>query len=484
MSVELTQLRFDQLPTNETYMLTNGANEILSSDGGSTNEAIRNLDIGVFAHYDNITKQDGTQLNNKVADPSKFTVLLDSEVTSADFEESMKNTMIPIINKVGVVPDGSYSSADGQALVPKLSIGTKQVYFAGSVIKAMSNTNGIFKGVYHIKAINYNHVPEIGDYPGIANDAVVQGYRLFVDYYAAIIRDFIKMDGKITLYLSQYPDRNFGGKAVDFYTFLLKTIYLVLKLNTLPIDKKILFNLGVDKIDEISQEVSEEYLQNLENFDKIYPVHNPPTNEPPTKLESTFVFAHRFNLKLNGGYFYKKILPYILKEVSGIFGKEPSINAPTGNGPSSNPKPAIGTPSIATPVNESTVGMHPQLATNEGTAPINATFMPPVVGIPVTPVVGIPVNDPQEELYVTFYNTMETWINDATLEEMFSGRQIVTTDIWVDELYGKVYNITKIKMIFDYLRNLNNPYTMSGGSTLEDFKNYIREQIRKIKISQ
>ena len=56
MSVELTVLEFDKLPTNETYMLTNGANEILSSDGGGTTAGIRNLDIGVFAHYDNKTK--------------------------------------------------------------------------------------------------------------------------------------------------------------------------------------------------------------------------------------------------------------------------------------------------------------------------------------------------------------------------------------------------------------------------------------------
>jgi hypothetical protein len=99
------------------------------------------------------------------------------------------------------------------------------------------------------------------------------------------------------------------------------------------------------------------------------------------------------------------------------------------------------------------------------------------------PVNANSMNKPDEDMYVTFYKAMETWINDDTLEKMFSGRQVVTTDIWLNDLYGKNDNRTKIKMIFDYLRNLNKP-TFGGGATLDDFKNYIRDQINKIKISQ
>jgi len=472
MSVETTVLTFDELPKNEKYMLTNGANEILSSDGGGTNEGIRNLDIGVFAHYDNKTKETGP-LNNMTVDASNFTVLLDSENTSASFEDSMKDIMVPIISKVGKVTDDKYYSPDGQAIAPKnLVIGSKPSYFAGSVIKAMSkddtNTNGkIFKGVYHIKAINYKHVPEQTTYPDIANDAVVQGYRLFVDYYVAIIKDFIHSYDANTLYLAQYPGNNFGRYALDFYTFLLRTIYLVLKLNNIPEGKKILFNLKIDDVPNIKQS----YLWNVDNFDKLYKIRDVSDRTP---LESTPEYVRRFQLKNTDlgaggktitkdgvsydGYFYKRILPYILKEVFGIFGIVPE-NVPE-NGPDNGYDNGF-LPKIRGPI--------------EGLNSANAIYQ--------NSVVAIPVNDSQEELYVRFYNNMETWINDDTLEKMFSGRQIITTDMWVSELYGKSDNKIKIKMIFDYLRDLNKP-KMTGGATLEDFKNYIREQIRNIKISQ
>ena len=470
MSVETTVLKLHELPTNETYMLTNGANEILSSDGGGTNEGIRNLDIGVFAHYDNKTKLDGP-LNNIKPEASNFTVLLDSEVSSASFEDSMKTTMLPIISKVGIVPEDKYFSPDGQAIAPKnLRIGDKQVYFAGSVIKAKTKDKR-FKGVYHIKAINYNYIPEPPVYPDIAKDAVVQGYRLFVDYYVAIIRDFINTPGQLTLYLAQYPGKNFGAYTVEFYSFLLKTIYLVLKLHIIPESKKILFNLG----DDIPI-ANEAYLWNPDNFETIYPIHFP---DPIKKLQSAPIFARRLQLKTDdrgaggdnivvdgaprGGYFYKKILPYILKEVSGIFGLSgpPAPPVIPENGPN-NVIPGDLFPQIIEPI--------------EGISAANA--------IGQTSVVATPINESQEELYVRFYKNMETWINDDNLNKMFSGRQIITTDMWVNELYGKGDNKIKIKMIFDYIRNLNKPLTMTGGGTLEDFKNYIREQIRNIKISQ
>ena len=475
MSVKITLLKFDELPKNEKYMLTNGANEILSSEGGGSNKGIRHLDIGVFAHYDNKTKETGP-LNNITVDASNFTVLLDSQNTSASFEDSMKAIMVPIISKVGKVPENDYVSPDGQAITPKnLVIGSKPTYFAGSVIKAMSKDK-TFKGVYHIKAINYRHIPEPPTYPNIENDAVVQGYRLFVDYYVAIIRDFIYNYDANTLYLAQCPGETFGGHALQFYTFLLNTIYLVLKLNNIPEGKKILFNLEMDDI-PIN---NESYLWNLDNFDTIYPIH---FTDPVKKIESTPVFNRRFQLKNSDlgaggetitqdrvsydGYFYKKILPYILTEVSGIFGpidpKSPLTPDPNDPNkppdPNNPPNPNELFPKIKGPL--------------QGFMAANAMGQTSVLATPI---------DSLEELYVTFYNTMETWINDDTLEKMFSGRQIITTDMWVSELYGKSDN--KIKMIFDYLRNLNKPFTMGGGATLEDFKNYIREQIRNIKISQ
>lgn len=478
MSVEITVLKFDALPDDETYMLTNGANEILSSDGGGTNAGIRNLDIGVFAHYDNTTKPGGV-LQNTVVDISKFTVLLDSQTTSAEFEDSMKNIMNPIISKVGNVPVDRFSSDDGQAITPKINegIGTKPTYFAGSVIKAMSNPdNKKYIGVYHIKAINYNHVPEPDIYPDIPNDAVVQGYRIFVDYYVAIIRDFLNNEtlSKVnTLYLAQYPGTNFGGHAVQFYTFLLKTIYLLLKLNVVGIKqgKKILFNLGTDDI----KIPNEAYLWDPTKFNDLYPEHY---SNPVKKIQSAPIFARRLQLKLNdfraggehtimngvqyGGYFYKKILPYIKKEVTGLFGPPaPPGPPPPGPGPGNGPPG----PDLVPPYQD------------------NPVIIPQVPAIGLTPVVATDTNESDEELYVTFYNTMETWINDATLEKMFSGRQIVTTDIWLNDLYGKNDNRAKIKMIFDYLRNLNKP-SFGGGASLDDFKKYIRDQINKIKISQ
>jgi hypothetical protein len=224
---------------------------------------------------------------------------------------------------------------------------------------------------------------------------------------------------------------------------------------------------------------NESYLWNLDNFDTIYPIH---FTDPVKKIESTPVFNRRFQLKNSDlgaggetitqdgvsydGYFYKKILSYILTEVSGIFGpidpKSPLTPDPN-NPPNPNkpPNPNELFPKIKGPL--------------QGFMAANAIGQTSVLATPI---------DSLEELYVTFYNTMETWINDDTLEKMFSGRQIITTDMWVSELYGKSDNKIKIKMIFDYLRKLNKPFTMGGGATLEDFKNYIREQIRNIKISQ
>jgi hypothetical protein len=501
MPVEKTDLLFNQLPDDgKTYMLTNGTNEILSTEGGGTNKGIKELDLGVFTDYADKTKPDG-MISHTAIDLTKFTVLHDSEVTSNTYDKVMKQTMIPIISALPS-SKGVWKSAEGQVLTPKIdtpgTIGNKQKYFAGSVIKAMSNpTNDKFLGVYHIKAIDYTKVKRHTPYPGISRDNVVQGYRLFVDYYISIIADFLKSDAN-TLYLAQFPGQNFGSHASHFYAFLLHIIYTVLKLRLPPdVPKTIMFNLV--KIDDsnINNE-AEIWLNNGSEapaFDKIYDkISNETKNDDISKgndgsdmdwykrnlqLKDDDEGAGGDDIQLNGnvlkGYFYKKILPYITEQIATVFG---------GKG---------GLPDGATTVKRNVTPIVPQGESDQKRypditkVPIQGEVIDQAVidktppGPNINPVEGVPIE--QEPMYVTFYNTMENWINDATLAKMFDGRQIVTTDIWLNDLYGTNDNRSKIKMIFDYLRDLNKPVKRGGGS-LEDFKNYIREQIRKIKISQ
>ena len=565
MSVVKTSLKFDELSANftgRTFMLTNGANEILSSDGGGTNQGIRELDIGVFAHYDNTNGSKGVLLHKDV-DITQFSVLLDSQDNSTTYDEQMNKIMIPIISKVDTVPTTSYSSNTGQVLAPRnLNIG-KPSYFAGSVIKAMSNkkapNQGVFKGVYHIKAINYNHLTRITTYPSgtpyiIEDDAVVQGYRLFVDYYIAIIRDFLNQREANTLYLAQFPGLNFGGHAIHFYSFLLCIIYSVLKLQKLPDDKIILFNINANWTD-----VNLEYLMDVNNFKKmlkLIPNKTEIDDKEVARLEKKDItigiydwFKRNNRLRIlavdgevdRPGYFYEKIFPYIIQEVGKLFtapvtgnkgppgdtgdGKTPGDGPPVdGDGKTPGDGPPVDgdgkTPVIPGDGDGKTPGdgppgpLVPPVVTGDDDGP-PGPLVPPVVtgdgdgptdsGPPGPTRYYPPLNDkhvpgsfpldalasPQlvvttttRTLYMEFYDTMEQWIDDDTLEKMFSGKKIVTTDIWLNELYDKYDNKIKIKMIFDYLRNLNKPFTMGGGGTLEDFKNYIRQQISKIKISQ
>jgi hypothetical protein len=227
---------FKELPEG-TYMLTNGANEILSSAGGGSNQGIRDLDIGAFTHYDVRNKSGDIPLTNTALDLSRFSVLFDSEDVTLTYCEPMKKVMIPIISKTDKVEPTKYSSPTGQVMTPKI-IGTtknigKKTLYAGSVVKVMSapTNSEKFKGVYHIKGIDYNKNLDQTPYPGIENDNVVQGYRLFIDYYIAIIKDFIRNTDANTLYLVQIPGDNFAGRGKQFYGFLLYNIYYLYLMN-------------------------------------------------------------------------------------------------------------------------------------------------------------------------------------------------------------------------------------------------------------
>jgi hypothetical protein len=313
-------------------------------------------------------------------------------------------------------------SGAGQIITPsglpeRKTIGTKPLYFAGTVIKALSVRSDIYKGVYHIKGIDYTTLLN-DDYPGIEQDIAVQGYKLFVDDYIAIIRDFLNQSDANTLYLVQVPGNIFADKALSFYNFIFYNIYVIL-FHSYKGDKTITFNIVFkdENQDKKTVNITIEELKQKANINNIYDIFKIGDDKKPS--EAVITGRRQALVETDAGLYYTEILPYITTKIQEL-----------------------------------------------------------VSALPTT-------DELVEKRLEYFYNNMHEWFDDDMIIKIFqSGSKIVDLEDFLFDLYRED-DTPNVKQYKEKLKTVFDRFTKQrGGGNLEDFKQYIREQISKIKIVQ
>ena len=106
------------------------------------------------------------------------------------------------------------------------------------------------------------------------------------------------------------------------------------------------------------------------------------------------------------------------------------------------------------------------------------------------PVTDTPETETEEipEALKTFYGEMEKWIGDDMLTKIFEQNELVVDiEEYLALLFGQtssgpMSNNDKIKKIFDNFRKESTESGQHGGSSLEEFKNYIKQKIKEIKV--
>ena len=106
------------------------------------------------------------------------------------------------------------------------------------------------------------------------------------------------------------------------------------------------------------------------------------------------------------------------------------------------------------------------------------------------PVTDTPESETEEipELLKNFYGKMEEWIGDDMLKKIFEQNELVVDiEEYLSLLFGKpstgpMSNNDKIKKIFDHFRKESTESGQHGGSSLEEFKIYIKQKIKEIKV--
>ena len=92
------------------------------------------------------------------------------------------------------------------------------------------------------------------------------------------------------------------------------------------------------------------------------------------------------------------------------------------------------------------------------------------------------------EALKNFYGKMEEWIGDDILTKIFEQKDLVVDiEEYLALLFGQtssgpMSNNDKIKKIFDHFRKESTESGQHGGSSLEEFKIYIKRKIKEIKV--